>query len=277
MLTIILALALAQATAQANDNPLSPWPTVKPGRVISTPDWSDYRIYPAAARNKGQEGEVLPEVLVGEDGKPLACRILKSSKFAELDSGTCKLMMQMRFEPARDPSGRRIRSRYSRTLVWGLEDERPFASAVLRTHLRLAGGHVASCEVIGGEGPYVAFWSGLACPFFRDVNYYFGSRSQEAIDATIEIALDAGDNAPFLQQPQLSGTVIAEEKIAFTINASGDPSACTPVESRGFGPRGLNNLSPCGRLLSTLWFVGAPKGTPPRRGFFQTRVVEVGG
>ena len=274
---MILALAAAAAAAAAaqstSDLNSEIWPTARAGAVRATPDWSDYRIYPRAALRKDQEGLVVPELLVGPDGTPVACRIVKSSQFAELDAGSCSLMMQMRFEPARDAVGLPVPSRYSRPLLWGLTDPRPFASSMISARVSIEHGRFTRCEVIGGEGPYVAYWSALACYTFRDPAYFFGARKDENLDATIEVRLDAGDGAPFLHRPARGGLLSAEEKVSFAIDAAGAASNCTPLISRGFGPRGMNNLSPCGRLLSTLWFKDPPKNAPPKRGLFETRVL----
>jgi len=250
----------------------APWPTTKPGRVISSPDWSDYRIYPMAARVNNEEGRVLPEVLVGKDGVPQDCRIVSSSNFPDLDAGSCHLMLQMRFEPARDEAGHPVPSRYSRPLIWLLSDPRSFSSSTIKARLTIAGGREKSCKIVGGDGPLAAAWTGLGCAIFSDVEYYFGKSAPNSLEATIEVRLDAGDKSPFLDQAWPSGKPIAEQKIAFDVDDEGSPSGCTPVESRGFGPRGMNNLSPCGGLLSSIWFEDPPPGTPTRKGFLETRV-----
>jgi hypothetical protein len=66
--------------------------------------------------------------------------------------------------------------------------------------------------------------------------------------------------------------LVAQEKVAFEINSSGDPSACKAEPRWGFGPRGLNNLSTCGRLLSMLWL----KDALGKQGSMETRVYAVG-
>jgi TonB family protein len=279
LFSILAAAASAQlapATIGSPSIPEQQWPTAVAGRILSTPDWSDYRIYPAASLRKEQEGRVVPEMLIGIDGKPEACRILVSSKFKELDAGSCGLMMQMRFEPALDLTGNPVASHYSRALVWGLTDPRPFASSTLTARVRIADGSLEQCEVVGGEGQYVAFWSAVACNFFGDTDYYFGDRSKDSLSAIIDVRLDASDNSPFLEKPWRSGPIIAGEKVTFAINNSGDASSCVPVESHGFGRRGMNNLSPCGRLLSVLWFKNPRKGNTARNGVFETRVVQIG-
>lgn len=268
---LLLAFAtLPTVTAQTTPDT---WPTVRPGKVVSTPDWSDYNVYPITARSKQQEGRVRPELLVDKDGHPLDCRIVESSGFEELDSGTCKVMMQMRFEPARDQNGIAIMSRFSRPIIWLLSDPRPFASSRLNTIVRVEGKRLRECTVTSGDGPYLAYWSAHACTTYLDVGYFFGAHANEARSAVIETRLDANDGATFLDQPWPAGELIAKERLKFTINQSGDPSGCSPLESFGFGSRDLNNLSPCGKLLSILWFQSAESKTAVRSGVIETRVI----
>ena len=251
------------------------WPTTSPGAILATPNWSDYHIYPQDALEKDEQGRVLPEIWIGRDGRPKACRILASSYFPELDTGTCKLMMLMRFEPARNASGDPVESHYSRFASWRLTEELPFRSAALRTHITLTNNQMRVCDVEEAEGPYIDLWTGGACSIFDDRKYYFAGRADQALTATIEIRLDAGDGAAFIQQPWSPGIVIASEKIAFAINSSGDASECVPIERHGFGPRGLNNLSPCGRLLSMIWFAQPSEPGTVRKGVFETRVIAI--
>jgi TonB family protein len=273
------AISLLLTATPAANLPDPEWPTVRPGRVLTSPDWSDSRTYPPIALDKDEQGSVLAETLIDSKGQPQACRVVKSSDFPELDSGSCERLMQMRFEPARDGNGKAIPSRYVKSLNWRLTDAFPFASATLRIHLRIEDQHLASCEVQGGEGPYVQLWAESACSYLTDVPYFFGSHSRETADATLEIRLDAGDGSPSLQSPWVSGSTVAVQKISFAISPTGEPINCTPLENRGFGPRGMMTLSPCGPLLQILYFQRPPlqQGQPPERhGTFETRVYLLG-
>lgn len=269
MLPLLFFIQIASVSPNAG---LEQWPSARAGKVIATPDWSDYRIYPTAARAKNEEGRVQPEILVDVDGKPKACRILLSSNFPELDEGSCHLMMKMRFEPARDSTGHAITSYYSRPLIWLLDDPRPFASSSLKVRMTVQDGRWRTCEPVGGEGPYVQAWSAEACVVLSDVQLAFPDSASRALNAEIEVRLDAGDQASFLSNPWPSGEPVALKKIAFSVNEKGDPIACATVEARGFGPDGLNNLSPCGGLLSGLWFKSPPAGATPPKGTIETRV-----
>ena len=258
--------------AQAADNQsYSPaWPEAKPGPIVDTPDWSDYRVYPPAARRANQEGRVTAELLVGPDGKPQQCRILITSFFSELDTGTCDVMLQMRFTPARDLRGNAVPSHFIRRVNWRLTDPMRFGSAFLRAHVTLEGGRLRDCEVAEAAGPYLSLWMAATCAILSDTPYYFGTR--QSGDASVEFRLDADDQATFPQTALDPRECSCPERVRFTISASGDASQCIPEEQRGFGARGLNNMSPCGRLLSILWFEAPVQKAPQRTGIFETRV-----
>jgi TonB family protein len=269
---LLALISLAQAAAAAEPAQAPPWPTVAPDGVTVTPDWSDWRIYPTAAQRKNEEGSVRAELLVGADGRPEECRILKTSNFPDLDTGTCQLMMQMRFKAAHDVKGVAVPSTYSRDVVWLLIDARPFGSSALKVRASIRGGGQTSCEVVGGEGPYVIAWSALVCPLLMDVPYFFGEHADRSADVTVEFRLDAGDHSPVLDQPLEAAPVIASEKLSFVVDSSGDPSMCVPIERSGFGPRDPTETSPCPTLLRILWFEPSKAGQPTRKGVFETSV-----
>lgn len=278
-LTAILAMAIfawcPAALAQQGEQPRSsgpippvPWPDVAPGRILSTPDWSDYKIYPLAARRKNAEGAVAAEMLVGADGKPLECRVVQSSGSTDLDDGTCNLMVTMRFEPARDAADKAIQSRFRRRISWLLDDPRAFVSSAIEADVRIGSDGRKRCKVSYAEGGYAAFWTVTACSFFGDTDYFLNGNATVTKRFVIAARLDAGDGSAFLSRPWPQGKPIAQETVAFEVNKNGDPANCTARDSRGFGPRGINNLSPCGRLLSSLWL----KDAFEKHGTMETRV-----
>ena len=251
------------------------WPTADHGRVMSTPDWSDYRIYPPEALDKNQQGTVHAESLIGTDGVPKECRIVESSGHTELDAGTCKLFLQMRFEPARDENGKPIPSHFDSKVTWRFADPVPFASSTLNIKIQIKNHKVTSCAVQGGEGPSVQIWIVNACSFLEDTSYFFGGNTPNSARAALEVRLDAGDNSPILQAPRASGRSIAMQKISFTVSESGDPTGCVPLENHGFGVRGMRSLSPCGPFLATLYFESPfpAEKAQPRQGTIETRVL----
>jgi protein TonB len=58
-------------------------------------------VYPAPARERGQEGRVVVRLVVGADGVPAEIRIADSSGVAALDAAALEAVRQWRFAPAR--------------------------------------------------------------------------------------------------------------------------------------------------------------------------------
>ena len=264
---VSLLVAMSAQSAQASTQPEA---LATPARVLSTPDWADYRIYPKAALRKDEEGRVLAEIVIGTDGIPKACRIIESSNFPELDNGTCELFMKMRFEPARSAAGVPVESRYERSFEWRLTDPLPFAPGALTLRAHLESGRLKGCEVEAVQGPYADLWSRTGCSFVGDASYFFAGTSNASADAVVQVTLNPQNTPLSTPVTPIAGTPVAVERIEFEINGSGDPVNCKAVEQHGFGTRGLNNLSPCSRFLSSLWF-RVPRGVP-RQGTIETRV-----
>ena len=267
--SIFLLLSAQSAVIDAR-----PYPTIKPGPVLQSPDWSDYHIYPKSAANQDHEGRVKAETLVGRDGVPKACRILESSSFADLDDGTCALFMEMRFVPAHDASGNAVESRFANAVNWHLADPLPWGSTAIRLTGRVKDGRIAQCRPEAGEGPYLRLWALGGCSYLADVSYFFGAHANEDASFRAEFRLDAGDGAPVLQTPWTAGVPIAHEKVAFTVAPTGDPANCAALESAGFGRRGMRSLSPCGPMLAVLYFQTLLRNAsmPAQRGTVETRV-----
>ncbi len=265
--------ALMLATPAASQAIGDAWPDARPDRIIRTPNWSDYNVYPPAARRKNQEGTVVAAVLVDATGTPTNCRIETSSGHAELDAGTCSLLMEMRFVPAHAANGEPVASQFRRIMHWILDDPRPFASSALEARLAVEDGKVSDCAVTRAQGPYSDLWSTIACSFFRDADHYLGDKARKVKTALIAVRLDAGDQDALLGQPWPDYPLVSRQRVEFTVNKEGDPSDCKIVIEQGFGPAGLNTLSMCGRLLSDLWL----KKATNRHGTFETRVYAVEG
>ena len=88
----MLLLFLALASAPALDPP-------KP--IFS------YQDYPAEALRNRWQGSVVADLTISAEGRPTACRIVKSSGHKVLDDVTCKLIMtRARFTPAKDQTGK---------------------------------------------------------------------------------------------------------------------------------------------------------------------------
>lgn len=242
---------------------------LSPGlRVIGGPDWSDPAIYPAAALRAEQEGPVGFVLLVGTDGRPRTCTISESSGFAELDAGTCRLAMRMRFTRPAAETPTLIR------VVWLLApDPMPFAAQRMVATLDLAGGEVSGCT-LAGSGPLFDEWARVACRTFGlEREYYLGPRRLAARRATVVVDLvpEGGAVAP---PPVNRGTLTALRRTAFSVSDSGDPGECRTLEDRGFGRPRIDHADACGFFLARGFeFDAAPEGTEPRRGTVEVRVM----
>jgi protein TonB len=75
--------------------------------------------YPAKSLKAGEQGNVRFRVDVTSRGKPENCVILESSGFPNLDKATCESVVDgLRFTPATDANGKRVRGTYTRLVRW---------------------------------------------------------------------------------------------------------------------------------------------------------------
>ena len=66
-----------------------------------------YDDYPPEALRKHEQGTAVVELTIDDQGRPKACRIVKSSGYKLLDDQTCDLIMsRAKFNPARDKDGK---------------------------------------------------------------------------------------------------------------------------------------------------------------------------
>jgi protein TonB len=75
--------------------------------VITARGPHDLRLpaYPAEARKKGEQGEVMVEVALDPYGSIRAARVVKSSGSTSLDSTALRSARTLRFRPPRPPQG----------------------------------------------------------------------------------------------------------------------------------------------------------------------------
>ncbi|MBY8827844.1 energy transducer TonB [Hephaestia mangrovi] len=100
---VLQALAAEAPGKIANAAGLMPKPLGSPGA------WFDPDSYPPTALRAGEEGSVRVKVAVDSDGVPIRCRVVQSSGYADLDQGTCDIVMRRgRFVPATDAAGHAI-------------------------------------------------------------------------------------------------------------------------------------------------------------------------
>ena len=84
-----------------------------PAETIGDPPftWFGADLYPKKAWEAHAQGRVVIQYKIDERGKPVMCRTVESSGNADLDQGTCDLVMSRhRFRPATDANGKAIAS-----------------------------------------------------------------------------------------------------------------------------------------------------------------------
>lgn len=250
--------------------PLPAWPAQAPLRVLQTPDWSDYRVYPAAARAAGAEGLVAAQVLIGRDGVPKDCRITISSGSVALDDGTCVLLRTMRFGPTLGADAQPIETSFAPRIRWLLQDPRPFASSLVEAEYRRADDGRISCVVRTASGAYAALWQALACGLLEDHGRIPADAGPDARRRLVAVRLVAGNDSTLRDLPWPQARMIAQEQISFGVNGDGDAIGCKYLLREGMGQtRSMNNLSVCGQLLPRLWLDKAAKG---KTGVIETRI-----
>lgn len=268
MRALLLSFALlAAAPAAARAEPVPPppaapgptiigaWPDVPPPilrlHLVQQPDWSDPNIYPAAAASLDEEGHVFAETIVGKDGVPRACRVVRSSGHVELDEGTCQLMLQMRFEPPHDAQGRSAESLLQRGISWSLNDALPLAPARLVVHLTTDGKKVVGCT-FEADGPVPHGWKHDACDVVRHWAYQRSAGNLPAATAMVAEIQPAG--SPPSAAPPPPGRLVASRRTEFDIDDEGDPTNCRRTRDDGFNGDLVARESPCGFFASAAWF-----------------------
>jgi len=267
---------LAAAAAQSNllPAPAQAWPSERPGRVVSSPNWSDYQNYPIDARRNEVEGTVRFSLLIDPSGKAMDCAVLTSSGSVSLDSATCGLAMRMQFEPARDEEGKALASTYTTKVIWLLDDPRPFTSSALDVVLVYDGDKLTDCKA-QGYGPYLELWKSFVC---QDAKHYpkkFASKGGLPANVALSVRLDAGDGA--MSNPAWpKGRMLTRDQISFAINSEGDATDCSTEADGDIFGNDFRSQSPCGRYLSTIWFEEADKDVQRPRGQFELRLIDRG-
>jgi protein TonB len=109
MIAVGLFVALAAAAAP-------PQPHALPyERLVSAAD------YPPAARAQRLAGTTRVTLVVGENGRVTACKVVASSGTALLDAATCRILSsRARFTPARNDRGRPVPGSVEASLTWTL-------------------------------------------------------------------------------------------------------------------------------------------------------------
>ncbi len=79
--------------------------------------------YPKALRETRPKGRTWTEVVVALNGRPISCRVTRSSGTALLDSETCRIIMQrFHFRPGKDAGGKPIVAPFEIDIGWEFLD-----------------------------------------------------------------------------------------------------------------------------------------------------------
>ncbi len=94
--------------------------------IGSPGDWFPIESYPPEARAASQEGRTQFSLDIDAAGRITGCNILESSGSDLLDSTTCsQLILNGRFKPAMDRSGKPMRGTWKSAMRWRLSDAEP--------------------------------------------------------------------------------------------------------------------------------------------------------
>lgn len=108
------------AAAPANEMASGVTPIGSPG------EWFPIESYPPEARAASQEGRTHFSLDIDAAGRITGCNILESSGSDLLDSTTCsQLILNGRFKPAMDRSGKPMRGTWKSAMRWQLADAEP--------------------------------------------------------------------------------------------------------------------------------------------------------
>lgn len=120
-LSFVLLLAGAADPSPSTVEAASPAPlapATNPGSWVTNDD------YPAAAMRDEREGVTGFRLTVGPDGLPQRCEVIASSGHVDLDTTTCRLLMERaRFQTRRDDKGVRIGGTYTNRIRWQIPDD----------------------------------------------------------------------------------------------------------------------------------------------------------
>jgi hypothetical protein len=123
--SIIMALSLCAATANAQDNRLSGIPGALIAGSISSDD------YPESSIRREEQGSVIANLIVGKDGLVKSCVPVGLPQFPTLEMTTCTLIHQrFRFNPARNAKNKPIVSSKAIRITWKLPKDIPDISIV---------------------------------------------------------------------------------------------------------------------------------------------------
>lgn len=253
-IAFLAALAVAAAASQASD-----------ARLLNLDELITVQDYPRISLVNNEQGSVTVRLKIDESGLVRSCRVARSSGHVALDEQTCALFRaRARFEPAKDRSGRPVRSDHTQKISWKLADRSvamPRQAWMIRVTLGLnrdgaighckmeAAGVVSKpldCEVLlsatkasGGDGPSFANIAGFA---ITETHFYPIGAGKVAIP------------------PALAGaTKVAQQISNVVIEADGRISGCEGIRYSGAASPATDAC----RILTGTRFEAGPAGAKP--------------
>ncbi|MDO6416861.1 energy transducer TonB [Sphingomonas sp. BIUV-7] len=211
----------------------------KPYRILvpigQQAGWFQAEDYPPISIAQKAEGIVHFAVEISPDGKPTACRIVKSSGNEGLDGATCKaLMARARFHPLIDKKGQPTTATFDQVVRWRLPVKTATEEISDRTftaHAIIAPtGEVVECTM-SGSGPARFGTSGNNCGPFGERGFlanlmgadYAKARTS---DIRLQVSYEGLPEHGAGRTPDFY-LLLAESEIA--VNRDGSMGKCTSV------------------------------------------------
>lgn len=215
--------AAPSAVAAATDDGSKP-KLLNLGEVFSTDN------YPSAAIREKREGTTTVTIDVSATGKPTACVVKKSSGSPDLDTATCKQIMERAaFEPARE-SGKAVAVRMDFATRWVLPS---FRESVLRLVFGIGKGNLlGSCRA---EASY-AVDTASECARWRsgaELLVAFDKADRSGRDLVVEAGSLNGGGADTLPTGRNAGETLLKRFAAeMTFDAQGRVTRCRMAQAQ---------------------------------------------
>lgn len=243
----------------------SRWRPAGHRRAAGTNTYSTADDYPASAIQLGQEGQVRVALRVDAVGRAVGCSVLESSRSANLDLATCRLLQsRARFTPAKDDKGQAVEGAVRTAVRWVLPPRPPVPDSLTITYRITAESRMVDCKgamVVAGKSSRKSDAECRGDP--APPGFITAVKNQSASPeprVRMEMRLLRSPSEPW---PQLSGTserVLARSAARLVVEPDGRVSSCTVVEtSSSIG----GNQNPCANA-KTVSVMGLQQATEMR-------------
>lgn len=214
--------------------------------------------YPAEALRAEAEGTAVIRISIDPAGRPVSCRVVKSSKVATLDQASCTLPMERgRFTPAK--AGARTHTRkVSFPVRWDLPPDapKPFSDTRAETSFQADGeGKIGSCRVrynapngSPGGSQNVELSAPIICKNMEQVVTSTAAYFKESLPTSpFSLVFSSGQTigSPDGARSIGKGTgehLLAESAVALSVDADGKVVQCEEISLDVASVRGPQNL-----------------------------------